>query len=135
MIRCTIADLEQRCRERGYSLPEVAPCIVLKEQNFIVVDEKHPSYPLVFKPAVGTELKKLLRRLGIKSNNKCHCDNHALEMNLRGPQWCKDNRGVIIGWMREEAMARKLPFSEVVANFLLERAIKSAVAKSVSPPV
>ena len=34
-----------RCRERGYSLDDVRPCIVSEDADTITVDEMHPAYP------------------------------------------------------------------------------------------
>lgn len=45
MIPCNIRHLEERCRERGYTLDEVRACIVSQEGDRIVVDETHPAYP------------------------------------------------------------------------------------------
>jgi hypothetical protein len=45
MIVCTLAHLEQRCRERGRTLDEVRPCIVSQDGDTITVDETHASYP------------------------------------------------------------------------------------------
>lgn len=47
--------LEQRCRERGYSLDEVRPCIVAEDGDAITVDETHAAYPRP-KPATGPSL-------------------------------------------------------------------------------
>ena len=46
---------EQRCRERGYTLDEVRPCIVSEDGDTITVDETHPAYPRA-KPAKGPSL-------------------------------------------------------------------------------
>ena len=35
----------QRCRERGYTLEEVAPCIVSQNGDTWTVDVDHPAYP------------------------------------------------------------------------------------------
>jgi hypothetical protein len=36
---------EARCRERGYTLEQVRPCIVSQDGDRLVVDETHPAYP------------------------------------------------------------------------------------------
>ena len=53
MIRCRLTHLEQRCRERGYTLEQVRPCIVSEDGDLITVDETHPSYPRAPKPGVS----------------------------------------------------------------------------------
>lgn len=50
MITGRISALEARCRERGYTLDEVRPCIVSKNGETITVDETHPAYPAKPKP-------------------------------------------------------------------------------------
>jgi len=51
MISCHIKHLEARCRERGYTLDEVRPCIVSQDGDQITVDETHAAYPRTAKPA------------------------------------------------------------------------------------
>lgn len=57
MIRCHLRHLEARCRERGYTLDEVRPCIASEDGTTITVDETHPAYPRTPKPGVSL-LKK-----------------------------------------------------------------------------
>ena len=46
MIRGRRSSFEARCRERGYTLDEVAACIVSDDGgDIITVDETHPAYP------------------------------------------------------------------------------------------
>jgi hypothetical protein len=52
MIRCRLHHLEQRCRQRGYTLEQVRPCIVSRDGDQITVDETHPAYPRA-KPGVS----------------------------------------------------------------------------------
>jgi hypothetical protein len=53
MIRCHLRHLEARCRQRGYTLDEVRPCIVSEDGDQITVDETHPAYPAKPKPGVS----------------------------------------------------------------------------------
>ena len=55
MIRCRMYHLEQRCRERGYTLDEVRACIVSEDGDTITVDERHTAYPRA-KPGAGPSL-------------------------------------------------------------------------------
>lgn len=45
MIECQLRHLEQRCQQRGYTLEQVAACIVSRDGDRIVVDQTHPAYP------------------------------------------------------------------------------------------
>ena len=45
MITGPRSQFEARCRERGYTLDEVRPCIVSEDGDTITVDETHQAYP------------------------------------------------------------------------------------------
>jgi hypothetical protein len=136
MITCAVHFLEARCRERGYTLAEVAACIVSRDGDQVTVDETHEAYPRA-KPAAGgascarcggagTELKKMLGRIGIRSTPSCKCNNRAREMDARGVQWTADNLETVVGWLREESQRRKLPFLAPAARLLVKAAIRNA---------
>lgn len=74
----------------------------------------------------GTELKKMLAKIGIKATPTCSCNKRAQIMDEKGVQWCKDNIEVIVGWLREEAEKRKLPFVDMAGRLLVKRAISLA---------
>jgi hypothetical protein len=64
MIRCHLRHLEARCRQRGYTLDEVRPCIVSRDGDQITVDETHPAYPRA-KPGLGDMVAAGLAAVGI----------------------------------------------------------------------
>jgi hypothetical protein len=132
MITCAVHFLESRCRERGYTLAEVAACIVSRDGDTITVDVDHPAYPRAAKPApgggAGTELKKLLGRIGIRSSPSCKCNARARECDARGVQWTADNLETVVGWLREESRKRRIPFLAPAARLLVKAAIKNARA-------
>jgi len=77
----------------------------------------------------GTELKKLLALIGITSAPDCACRAHAAEMDRReqeAPGWCAANLDTIVGWLREQATARGLPFLDAAGKMLIRRAIRNA---------
>ena len=74
----------------------------------------------------GTELKKLLSRIGIKPKAGCKCLARAVEMDIRGCEWCESNIDTIVGWLLEEATKRGLPFLDAAGRLLVHRAIASA---------
>jgi hypothetical protein len=53
----------------------------------------------------GTELKKLLELLGIKSFEECHCESRMLQMNRWGVEGCRENFETIRGWIAESQSA------------------------------
>ena len=57
MIKCNRQHLTARCRQRGYTLDEVRPCIVSEDGDRITVDETHPAYPAKLKPGVSLATK------------------------------------------------------------------------------
>jgi hypothetical protein len=64
MIRCHLRHLEARCRQRGYTLEQVRPCIVTQDGDHITVDETHPAYPRA-KPGLGDMVAAGLSAVGI----------------------------------------------------------------------
>jgi hypothetical protein len=74
----------------------------------------------------GTELKKLLARVGITATPDCSCNARAAEMDRQGVEWCEANLDTIVGWLREQAEARGLPFLDLAGRLLVRRAISNA---------
>lgn len=81
--------------------------------------ESHPNGP-------GTQLSNMLSSIGITSSPTCSCKQRAITMNENGPEWCENNMDTIIGWLKEEATKRKLPFVETVARLMVKRAISKS---------
>jgi hypothetical protein len=138
MITTHRSNLQARCTERGYTLDEVLPCVVSQDGDEWTIDVEHPAYPRVSRLAEppqspappthgpGTELKKLLARVGIVSTPDCSCNARAAEMDRQGVEWCEANLDTIVGWLREQAEARGLPFVDVAGRLLVRRAIANA---------
>jgi hypothetical protein len=74
----------------------------------------------------GTELKKLLARVGIVATPDCSCVSKAAEMDRQGVEWCEANLDTIVGWLREQAHSRGLPFVDLAGRMLVRRAIRNA---------
>lgn len=64
MITGPRSQFEARCRERGYTLEQVRPCIVSQDGDTITVDETHPAYPHK-KPGLGDRVASALDAVGI----------------------------------------------------------------------
>ncbi len=138
MITCHRSNLEARCAERGYTLDEVMPCVVLQDGDEWTIDVEHPSYPRVSRlpapppapPAYGpgTELGKLLKRIGIEPTPTCQCRAKAEEMDRLGCDECEKPERIdeVVAVMRAEAAARGLPFLDVAGRLLVRRAIRNA---------
>jgi len=134
------SNLEARCTERGYTLDEVLPCVVSQHGDEWTIDVEHPAFPRVSRlpePAPiptsgpGTELSKLLKRIGISPTPTCACRAKAQQMDQWGPDECERPERIdeVLAVMREEAQARGLPFIDAAGRFLIKRAIKNARKK------
>jgi hypothetical protein len=90
--------------------------------------EENPNHP-------GTVLSKMIKTLGIKMTDSCSCRRHALEMNDKGNDWCEQNMDTVVGWLREEANRRKLPFIDAIGKLMVGRAIKKSRKLLANQPV
>ena len=91
------------------------------------------SIKVVRKPAAkataggpGTELKALLRRIGIRPTASCKCNSHARRMDREGVDWCERNTDTIIAWLAAESARRGLPFVRPAAMAIIRLAIRRA---------
>ena len=75
---------------------------------------------------VGTALKDLLSKIGINASPNCSCASRARLMDGNGIEWCENNIDIIVGWLREEATKRNLPFIDYAGKLLVLKAIKNA---------
>ena len=135
-----VKNLGYRCgsvwvfQSKGYAtLEECKACLVADKPNNQLPTEKQrrfvspPIYAAGRLGGPGTELKKLLSKLRLFSVGGCGCDNHAAEMDRRGPGWCRSNMELIVDWLEEEAEKRKLlAFTRTLAKGLVWCAIRRA---------
>lgn len=68
----------------------------------------------------GTILHQYLESLGIKQIKDCNCSSHQETMDKWGPDECNRRIKTIVGWLREEAVKRKLPFCTLAAYTLIK---------------
>lgn len=132
----------ERYNDRGYRLEEVEACIVSKDGDLLTIDTIHESYPSVDRTAnyyrptedisegAGTELKKLLSKIGITSSPNCKCNMYAAHMNNMGIEWCSSNVTEIVSWLGAEASKRGLPFSKFLGKQIVKLAIRKANKKN-----
>ena len=142
---CHRSFIEARCRDRGYALDDVMPCVVAQDGDQWTIDVDHPSYPRKPKPdflapqpepspatpshGPGTELHSLLGRFGLNASGDCKCTSRAALMDANGCDWCEANIEEIVGWLRESAAERGLPFVDAAGRLLVRRAIANARRK------
>jgi hypothetical protein len=91
MIRCHLRHLEARCRQRGYTLEQVRPCIVTQDGDQITVDETHAAYPRERKPGLGDIVAAGLAAVGITKERvskaigkPCGCAKRQEALNALG---------------------------------------------------
>jgi len=80
----------------------------------------------------GTELKAILKKVGIVASPGCSCNTRAKLMDaneLKEPGWCEANMETICDWLQEEATKRKLPFVRLAGKILIRKAIRNARKK------
>jgi len=77
----------------------------------------------------GTELKALLKTIGIVAKPNCSCNKRAKVMDEKGCDWCEENIDEIDGWLAEEAKKRKLPYISLAGKTLIRLAIRRARKK------
>ena len=74
----------------------------------------------------GHFLSRSLSWFGLRGSENCKCRVRARLMDERGPDWCEENLPEVLGWLREAAEERGLPFVETVAALFVQRAISKA---------
>lgn len=97
-----------------------------------VVPKTVKERPLPPPPGPGTELKALLKKVGIVASPTCSCNRRAVLMDeneAKEPGWCEKNLETICDWLQEEAAKRKLPFVRMAAKILVRQAIRNARKK------
>ncbi|NDB60264.1 hypothetical protein EB001_17695 [bacterium] len=83
----------------------------------------------------GSVLSKMIKSIGIVMSEGCSCRQHAIEMNKKGNDWCEQNIDTIVGWLRNEATRRKLPFIDAIGKLLVKRAITKSKRLLANQPV
>ena len=85
----------------------------------------------------GTELKALLKTIGINATLGCSCNAMAHRMNAAGPDWCEGPGlpEILAAMKREHEKRRKarrtiLPWIETGAKFLVRLACHRARARA-----
>lgn len=76
----------------------------------------------------GTELSRLLKRIGIEPTPTCQCRAKQQQMDLWGCDEASKPERIdeVVKVMREEAAARGLPFLDIAGRLLVRRAIANA---------
>jgi hypothetical protein len=99
--------------------------VYIEDDTFYALRHKYSpdAYPL---GGPGTELHRILARFGFSFSKQCRCRARMLTMNRWGCDGCEEHLEDIVGWLREEAAARKLPYLDVAGKMLVRLAISNA---------
>ena len=128
IVTCDIMFLELRCKERNWPFEYAKQCVLWVDGSIASIDTDHPAYPVPHGP--GTELKALLAGwpFRIVATADCKCTSRAAYMDSKGCDWCESPEGMaeIMGFLREAAAERGLPFLDAAASLLVKRAISNA---------
>ena len=92
MIKCRLPELASLARLRGYTLEDVADCIVSRDGDTVTVDENHPDYPHAHK-GLGDYVSDGLAAVGITKERvsklvgkDCGCKKRQEALNRLGQQ-------------------------------------------------
>ena len=109
-----------RCRERNVPIEDAMHCVVNQDGDQWTIETDHPAYPA---GGAGEKLEQLLKWLLIRPKSDCGCKERARTMDLHGPEWVRENKAVVCGWLRDAAMERGLPFFQPIALRLIDKAV------------
>ena len=103
------------------------PALINADQ---ILEQSKNIYAIVNRNGTGpgTELSKLLKRIGIEPTPTCACRAKAAEMDAWGPDECSKPQRIdeVVAVMRAEATDRGLPFLDIAGRLLVRRAISNA---------
>lgn len=93
-----------------------------------LVDDVDPQPRPIRTHGPGTELSKLLKRLGVNPTPTCQCRAMSQKMDMWGCDEASKPERIdeVVAVMRAEAEARGLPFLDVAGRLLVRRAIQNA---------
>lgn len=143
MILVNIAAIREAAKHRsaGYEADMLAAGKI--EGDYVGIPEStYDSLVLKYVGCIrpcgpGCQLKRILEAWGFVAQPGCKCAARAAIMDDWGPDECSkpDRAKEILGWLKDEADARGLPFISTVAALGVKRAIWLARknAKAVAP--
>ena len=96
---------------------------------FVKKDLSDSRIPMYQMPGPGTELKKLLKSIGITQPPDYSFNQKVVAMNNWGPRVCEYKIETILGWLKEEADKQKITYIHNLAHLLVKKAIRNARKK------
>jgi hypothetical protein len=133
MIALTLEQLRLQARNRppSYIRDVIAHASISDEHTVYLTPEAYQVLRNRYAEiGPGTELRKLLAGwpFYIVSSPTCKCNARARYMDEKGCDWCESPEGMaeILGFLRDAATERGLPFIDMAARLLVRRAIANA---------
>jgi hypothetical protein len=121
-----IAGRRRRCSDTPCPIDPKQVCPICRFANHEAVKDA----PQRRQGGPGTELSAMLSWWGIAADASCSCKQRANLMDAYGADWCAAKLETIVGWLKEEAERRGLPFVAWLARGMVRKAIKRAKAKA-----
>jgi hypothetical protein len=87
-----------------------------------LMDALHGEMGAIYDTGPGTNLKRYLSWFASETPD-CPCQDRAKVMNAWGPDLCKKNMDIILGWLQESASKKGIPFVRFIAKIIVSRAI------------
>ena len=141
-ITFTLSSLHKRAAKRpvGYvsdvlsHATVVGDKVTLTQESYAQLAAKYRKPRAAVVPSAqtsgpGTELKALLKTIGITAKPNCSCNKRAKIMDEKGCDWCEENIDEIDGWLAEESKKRNLPYLSLAGKTLIRLAIRRARKK------
>lgn len=121
-----IGQIVAQCPNNVIDVPVEVPAVAAQMQMSSTAATEQEPMLLQTATGPGSFLKRYLGRMGISSTPNCSCNAKAKHMDTMGVEWCEQNLDIIVGWLKEEAEHRHLPFVEWPARLLVKKAVAAA---------
>ena len=116
-------------RPSGYEADVLSSAMEVTDTHVVLPRSEYLRLLAKYRVGPGTELKALLKKIGITASPGCSCNKRAKTMDDMGCDWCEANIDTIDGWLAEEANKRKLPYLSMAGKTLIRLAIRRARKK------
>lgn len=114
-------------RAPGYVDAVMAAGTLVSETHISLSDKSFDRIAIEYANAgPGSCLHRILARFGVSFSRQCKCRNRIRQMNRWGCDGCEEHIEEIVGWLREEATARGLPYLDLAGRMLVRLAIRNA---------
>ena len=128
-LTCNVSEAGGRCARCGIPHPGFPLTRKCKTVEQIIAESaRQTTEERTATTGPGTELKKLLAGWPFRlvAGADCKCNQRATYMDAKGCDWVEANIEECVGYLRESAADRGLPFLDAAGRVLVRRAIHNA---------